>query len=97
MNGDAIHGTRPWHRAARTAREGIPVRFTTKGARFFVILLGTPEPGALRIRDLAARADRVDLLGHGVLGARPERADLVVAWPAGVAAAPAYALACEPP
>ena len=93
VNGDAIYATRPWRRAEGTTREGIPVRFTAKGATVYALLLSTPQPGELRLRDVAARADRVTLLGYGALAARGEAGDLVVEWPDGVAAAPAHALA----
>jgi alpha-L-fucosidase len=95
VNGEAIYGTRPWRRAEGETREGIPVRFTAKGETVHAVLLGSPRPGELRLRDLAARADVVRLLGHGPLGARAEGGDLVVDWPPGVAEAPAYTLACS--
>jgi alpha-L-fucosidase len=95
VNGDAIHGTRTWRRAEGTTREGVGVRFTAKGNTTYAILLATPRGGEVRIRDFAARNDTVKLLGHGAVAARAEGGDLVVAWPAGVAPAPAYALACE--
>jgi len=95
VNGDAIRGTRPWRRAEGTTREGIGVRFTAKGNTTYAILLATPSGDEVRIRDFAARTDTVTLLGHGRVAARAEGADLVVAWPANVAPAPAYALACE--
>ena len=94
-NGDAIYATRPWRRAEGTTREGIGARFTAKRDTIYAILLATPQPGELRLRDFVARTDTVKLLGHGPLAARAEGNDLVVAWPAGVASAPAYALACE--
>jgi alpha-L-fucosidase len=94
VNGAAIYGTRPWRRAAATTREGIDVRFTSKGSQVFAILLRTPRPGELRLSDFAVRADAVELLGHGRLAARMVEADLVIDWPAGVPEAPAYAVAC---
>lgn len=96
VNGDAIYGTRPWRRAEGTTREGIDVRFTAKGDTTYALLLATPPAGELRLRDFAARPDGVMLLGHGRVAVRAEGGDLVVAWPTGVAAAPAYALACAP-
>lgn len=38
-NGDAIYGTRPWARASATSAEGIDLRFTTDGARLYVMAL----------------------------------------------------------
>jgi alpha-L-fucosidase len=94
VNGEAIYGTRPWRRAEGTTREGVAVRFTAKGDRVHAVLLATPQPGEVRIRDFAARADTVELLGHGRVAARGEGADLVVEWPREIRPAPAYALAC---
>jgi len=99
VNGEAIYGTRPWRRAEGATREGIPVRFTARGDAVHAILLGTPPPGELRVRDFPVRAgadapDAVRLLGHGALAARREGGDLVVAWPRDLAPAPAYTLAC---
>ncbi len=96
-NGEAIYGTRPWRRAEGTTREGIPVRFTARGDRLYAILPGTPAPGELRLREVALGTDGVTLLGHGPLAARAEGSDLVVAWPAGIAPAPAHSLACTTP
>jgi alpha-L-fucosidase len=95
VNGDAIYGTRPWRRAEGVTREGVGVRFTAKGSQVFAILLATPQPGELRIRDVAARAETVELLGHGRVAARVESGDLVVEWPRDVATAPAHALRLE--
>lgn len=95
INGEAIHGTRPWSRAEGATREGVGVRFTQKGDAVYAILLATPAAGDLRIRDLRARPDAVSVLGHGSVAARSEGSDLVVAWPEGVAVAPAHALRLE--
>jgi alpha-L-fucosidase len=92
--GESIHGTRPWTRAEGATREGHPVRFTARGERVFATLLATPAVGEVRLRDFAPRSDTVALLGHGPVPARREGGDLVVAWPPGVAPAPAHALAC---
>lgn len=40
---EAIYGTRPWHRAEGTTRDGIEVRYTTKSDRLYAILLGRPR------------------------------------------------------
>jgi alpha-L-fucosidase len=92
VNGEAIYATRSWQRSETTTREGIDVRFTRKGDAVYAILLATPKPGDVRIRDLRARTDAVALLGHGPLRARQEGSDLVVAWPAGLASSAAHAL-----
>jgi alpha-L-fucosidase len=91
-NGDAIHGTRPWRRAEGRTRDGLGVRFTAKGEHVFAIVLATPESGELALCDLRARPDAVELLGHGRLDAQQHGADLVVAWPRGVAPAAAHTI-----
>ena len=42
-NGDAIYGTRPWHTAAATTREGHNVRFTSKGDAVYAIVFDPPD------------------------------------------------------
>ena len=42
LNGEAIHGTRPWGEREGTTEDGIDVRFTGKGMTTYAILLGTP-------------------------------------------------------
>jgi alpha-L-fucosidase len=97
VNGEAIYGTRPWKRAEGSTRDGVGIRFTAKPTegRVYALLLATPKPGELRLRDLAARTDTVELLGHGRVAARLESGDLVVEWPHGVGTAPAHALVFE--
>jgi len=95
-NGEAIYGTRPWKRAEGSTQDGVAVRFTARDRSVFAIVLGTPRPPELRIRELALRASgSVRLLGHGALPWRAAAGDLAVAWPTGMPEAPAYALACE--
>ncbi|HEY8494551.1 MAG TPA: alpha-L-fucosidase [Myxococcota bacterium] len=95
--GEAIYDTRPWRVAEGATACGVPVRFTAKGDTIHAILLATPRGGELRLRDVSLPGDvRVELLGHGALGARRAGADLVVAWPAGAPARPAHALALRP-
>ncbi|MEE8557156.1 MAG: alpha-L-fucosidase [Myxococcota bacterium] len=66
QNGEAIHGTRPWTRAEGTTREGLPVRFTTKGARVYAILLGTPTGSTVTLENVSlAEGAQVQLLGRG--------------------------------
>ncbi len=42
-NGEAIYGTRPWNRASGETADGQPVRFTSKGASIYAIMLGQPK------------------------------------------------------
>ena len=100
-HGEAIYGTRPWRRAEGVTQDGVAVRFTAKqtssgGAGvLYAIVLGTPRPGELRIRELPLRAGAsVRLLGYGALPWHAAGGDLVVAWPRELPPAPAYSLAC---
>jgi alpha-L-fucosidase len=96
VNGEAIYETRPWRRAEGTTQDGVSVRFTARKSHVYAILLGAPRAGDVRIRDLAlgGRAT-VRLLGYGALPWRAAGGALVVAWPPGLAPAPAYAIACD--
>jgi alpha-L-fucosidase len=100
-NGEAVYATRPWRRPEGTTREGVPLRFTWRPAGsapevVYATLLGTPPPGELRIRDFAPSGrGEARLLGHGPVSSRAEGSDRVVAWPRGLPASPAWALAWE--
>jgi alpha-L-fucosidase len=95
VNGEAIYATRPWRRAEGATADRIPLRFTARPGVVYATLLAAPQPGDVRLLDLAHAVRSVRLLGHGPLAWRVEANDLVIAWPHGVAPAPAYALACE--
>jgi alpha-L-fucosidase len=41
-NGEAIYGTRPWHRHTGVSGEGLGVRYTNSGDAVHAIVLGTP-------------------------------------------------------
>ncbi|MCB1685606.1 MAG: alpha-L-fucosidase, partial [Pseudomonadales bacterium] len=49
-NGAAIFETRPWIRASATTACGLPVRFTRKSDRLFVLILGKPAQRQVLIR-----------------------------------------------
>jgi alpha-L-fucosidase len=64
QNGEAIFATRPWARAEGKTLEGIDVRFTSKGATLYAILLGKPPGRSITLLDVAAPAQgRATLLG----------------------------------
>lgn len=79
INGEAIHGTRPWRVygegptvvAGGHFKEEFPftardIRFSTKGDALYALVLGWPDDGRLRIRALATSAGKiasVELLG----------------------------------
>jgi alpha-L-fucosidase len=93
-NGEAVYGTRPWQRAEGTTACGIAVRFTARGSTTYAMVLATPAGNELRIRDFA-RPRSARVLGHGEVPVRSEGGDLVLAWPPGLASAPAHVIACE--
>jgi len=79
INGEAIYGTRPWHKfgegptqiAAGSFSDGKKLqftardfRFTTKGKTLYAIALAWPSDGKLLVKSLAGRnVKRVELLG----------------------------------
>ena len=93
-SGEAIHGTRPWTRAEGETREGPALRFTARGDTLYAIALDAPSGPTLTLRDVPC--GRVELLGHGPLAARVAGGDLALAWPPGLPAQPAFALAIRP-
>lgn len=97
-NGEAIHGTRPWRRAAATTGECVEIRFTRGRDALYAILLGAPGTPRVTLPDLAASAGApVTLLGHGPLRATAEGTRLALDWPAGLPAAPAFAVRIADP
>ena len=89
----AIYGTRPWRRASATTGEGIEIRYTRSKDAVYAILLGAPATARVKIPELGEAAGaKATLLGHGELRAATEGSRLVVEWPSGLAAAPAYAV-----
>ena len=63
-NGEAIYGTRPWHRTDGITGEGHDVRFTTKDQAVYAIVCGTPSSDRIEL-DLAPHAGAdIRLLGH---------------------------------
>ena len=98
VNGEAIHGSRPWTRAASATRDGIPVRFTQKQSTLYAMLLETPRATEICIRDLrVAPAAQVRLLGgDSRLGWRQDGADLIVRLAAPLAGGAAHSFAISP-
>ena len=80
VNGEAIHGTRPWLRAEGQTKEGIPVRFTQKEEVIYAILLGTPNGDMITIRNVKEMRDmQLELLGYpGTMETHYNSDDLVI-------------------
>jgi alpha-L-fucosidase len=65
QNGEAIYGTRPWNRAEGETKEGIPVRFTSKGPYVYAILLGIPKSGSVTLKSVRPKkGSEIYLLGY---------------------------------
>jgi len=65
-NGDAIYGSRPWHKTDGETGEGLPVRYTTTGEALNAIVLGTPSSRTVVLPDVTPDdGATVELLGHG--------------------------------
>jgi alpha-L-fucosidase len=79
-NGEAIYATRPWTRPEGVTGDGTPVRFTRRGERLNVIVLGSPTGSELRICDLAAGSEAVRLADGCPGTLRCEGSDLVVTF-----------------
>ena len=99
VNGEAIHGSRPWTRAESMTRDGISVRFTQKQTTLYALLLGTPRETEICIRDLrVAPAAQVRLLGGAShLDWRQDGADLIVRLASPLANRAAHSFAISPP
>ena len=65
QNGEAIYGTRSWNRAEGETREGIPVRFTSKGPQVYALLLGIPKSASITLRSVRPKkGSEIYLLGY---------------------------------
>lgn len=65
QNGEAIYGTRPWNRAEGETKEGIPIRFTSKGPNVYALLLGIPKSSGVTLKSVRAKkGSEIYLLGY---------------------------------
>jgi alpha-L-fucosidase len=65
QNGEAIYGTRPWNRAEGETKEGIPVRFTSKGPYVYALLLGIPKSSSVTLKSVRPKkGSEIYLLGY---------------------------------
>ena len=64
-NGDAIFGSRPWHKPEGETADGLPVRYTVTDGALNAIVVGTPSSKTVGLPDVDAGDDAtVELLGH---------------------------------
>lgn len=65
QNGEAIYATRPWNRAEGETKEGMAVRFTSKGPYVYAILLGIPKSGSVTLKAVRPKkGSEIYLLGY---------------------------------
>jgi len=97
VNGEAIYGTRPWHRFGEGPTQTVTgsfsdkeksqftaadIRFTIKGKDLYAIALALPEDRKLLVRSLAGqKVSRVTLLGHGRVPWEQSGEGLVITLP----------------
>jgi alpha-L-fucosidase len=79
-NGEAIYGARPWTRAEGETSDGMPVRFTVKGDRLNIIVLGSPTGSELRVRGLAAEGLGVRLADGSAVTVAQDGDDVVLTF-----------------
>ncbi len=93
INGEAIHGSRPWVRPGSGN-----VRFTRKGSAVYALLLERPAAGTTIIPGvLAAEGSKIQALGAAEpLAFRQQGRDLAVTIPANLPGEYALALKIEP-
>jgi alpha-L-fucosidase len=94
-NGEAIYGARPWIRAEGITADGLPVRFTAKDGRLYLVVLGAPEGASLRIRDLVVAGAGKRLSDASAVALVQEGPDLVLRFAAPLDGAFAPVVAIE--
>jgi alpha-L-fucosidase len=94
QNGEAIYGTRPWNRAEGETKEGIPVRFTSKGPYVYALLLGIPKSSAVTLKSVRPKkGSEIYLLGYNrPLAWTQQGEDVQIELPAALAGEYASAL-----
>jgi alpha-L-fucosidase len=98
VNGEAVHGTRPWVRAIGTTGAGTPVRFTAnvQSDTVYVVVLGALDAGPLVIEDVPGTPAAVRLLGSSATPTwSRDGGDLRVSLPETPAPQAAHALALD--
>jgi alpha-L-fucosidase len=94
-NGDAIYGTRPWHRAEGETAEGHQVRFTSKDDALYALVFDAGAATSVTIPNVSATA--VTMLGRPVPLAIEATSDGIhIELPPGPETSPAIALKITP-
>ena len=65
VNGEAIHGSRPWIRSEGKTDDGLDVRFTRKNGEVYLFLMDSPKHPRIAVPDVILQpGSAVRLLGH---------------------------------
>jgi alpha-L-fucosidase len=89
-NGEAVYGARPWSRAEAVTAEGLPVRFTVKGADLYLTVLGRPADARILVRDLTLAGETVRLGDGAPVQLEQQGPDFALTFPDGRDFAPAF-------
>ena len=79
-NGEAVYGARPWTQAEAVTAEGMPTRFTQKDGTIYLIVLGLPSGGEVRLRDLSLTGKGRALMDGSPVSLRREGEDSVLGF-----------------
>lgn len=93
INGDAIYDTTPWERSETKTKSGKEVRFTQKGDKLYVILLGKPDKKEVIQNLKLKKGQRIRMLGEDtVLKWRQDVKSTEITFPNGTEGKHAIAL-----
>ncbi|MGW0523613.1 alpha-L-fucosidase [Crossiella sp. NPDC003009] len=96
-NGEAIYGTRPWHKPKGLTGESLDIRYTRSAEAVHAIVLGTPAGRQVDIDVQLDDGARVSLAGnHAALDWAPSAMGVRVRLPDQLDPRPAYSLRFEP-
>jgi alpha-L-fucosidase len=97
VNGEGIHGTRPWVRPSAKTADGADVRFTRKGNALYAFLLARPATPSFTVPGVtAAPGMKVRLLGGGDLAWKQSASGVIVDAPSALPGEHAWALRMTP-
>ncbi len=82
INGDAIYDTTPWEKSESKTDSGKEVRFTQKGEKFYIILLGNPDNKESIQKLSLHKGQRIRMFGRkGNLKWRQDGSSTVISFP----------------
>jgi len=78
QNGDAVYGTRPWSKAEAVTDTGEAVRFTRKGNKLYVILLGKPRGSSIRLKGVSIEGEASLLMDGSPISLEQDGENLIL-------------------